>query len=90
MSGLDGRDETAEVLAFVNTRLARHGPVTDCELDLIGARIMDSIAMLELVVWIEQSWGLRVRNEDLVPGNFSTVAALAGYIRRSRRAGSAA
>ena len=90
MSELNGRSEIAHVLAFVNSRIARNGPVEDCSLDLIGARIIDSMAMLELVVWLEQTWGLRVRNDDLVPDNFGSITALASYISRSRQAGSPA
>jgi acyl carrier protein len=76
--------EEAQVLEFVNERLARAGPVTDLALDLMAARIIDSMAMLELVVWLEQTFGLRVKNEDLTAENFRSVAVLAGYIRRSR------
>jgi len=86
-TGVNGADETAQVLAFVNARLARNGPVEDCSLDLMHARVIDSMAMLELVVWLEQTFGLRVTNEHLVPENFRSVAALAGYVRRSRPGG---
>jgi len=79
--------EEARVLEFVNSRLARTGPVQDLALDLMKARIIDSMAMLELVVWLEQTFGLRVTNEHLVPENFRSVAALAGYVRRSRPGG---
>ena len=78
--------EAAQVIAFVNASLARNGPVPDAACDLLGARIIDSMGMLELVVWMERTFGLRVKNEDLVSGNFRSVDALAGYIRRSRPA----
>jgi acyl carrier protein len=78
--------EEDQVLEFVNARLARNGPVRDTALDLMRARIIDSMAILELVVWIEQAFGLRVKNEDLTAENFRSAAALAGYIRRSRAA----
>ena len=86
MSESNGADETAQVLAFINTRLARNGPVQDCSANLLLSRVIDSMAMLELVVWIEQTWAVRVRNEDLVSQNFHSVNALADYIRRSRAA----
>jgi acyl carrier protein len=79
--------EEAQLLEFVNARLARNGPVQDPALDLMAARIIDSMGMLELVVWMEQTFGVRVKNEDLVAANFRSVGALAGYIRRSRPAG---
>jgi len=81
--------ETAQVLDFVNARLARNGPVRDTSLDLMSARIIDSMAMLELVVWIEQTFGVRVQNDDLSAANFRSVDTMAAYIRRSLAAQSA-
>lgn len=75
--------ESARILEFVNARLARNGPVQDTALDLMGARIIDSMAMLELVVWLEQSFGVRVTNDDLTAANFRSVDAMASYVSRS-------
>jgi acyl carrier protein len=75
--------EGARILEFVNARLARNGPVQDTTLDLMGARVVDSMGMLELVVWIEQTFGVRVQNDDLSAANFRSVDTMAAYIRRS-------
>ncbi|HZL99095.1 MAG TPA: acyl carrier protein [Planctomycetota bacterium] len=85
--GTDGADELAQVLAFLNGRLVRETLVLDPAFDLLAARVIDSMAMLELVVWMERTFGVRVKNEDLVADNFRSAAALAGYIRRSRQPG---
>jgi acyl carrier protein len=75
--------EGARILEFVNARLARNGPVQDTTLDLMGARVIDSMGMLELVVWLEQSFGVRVKNDDLTAANFRSVDAMAAYVSRS-------
>lgn len=82
---VSGNEET-RILDFVNARLARNGPVQDLQLDLMALRIIDSMAMLELVVWLEQTFGVRVKNEDLTAQNFRSVARLADYVRRARPA----
>ncbi|GAC1453956.1 MAG: hypothetical protein PVSMB4_14630 [Ktedonobacterales bacterium] len=44
--------------------------------------IVDSTGVLELVLFVEESWGLTVDHEDLLPENFDSVDALASYVER--------
>ncbi len=43
--------------------------------------IVDSTGVLELVLFIEESYGLSVADADLTPENFDSVANLAAYVR---------
>lgn len=51
------------------------------ETDLAG--IIDSTAILELVVWIEGSFGFTVELDDINPDNFGSVRQLAQWIQKS-------
>ncbi len=42
----------------------------------------DSLALLELVLRVEETFGIRIPDEDLDPDNFRSVASLADYVRR--------
>lgn len=44
--------------------------------------IIDSTGVLELVLLVEQTFGVRVADEDLIPDNFDSVTNLAAYVRR--------
>ena len=44
--------------------------------------IIDSTGMLELVAFLEESFGLRVEDEELVPENLDSVNRLADFITR--------
>lgn len=44
--------------------------------------ILDSTGVLELVLFVEQTYGFQVAQPDVTPDNFDSVANLAGYIRR--------
>lgn len=44
--------------------------------------IVDSIGVLELVGFIEETFGVSVEDREIVPDNFDSVTRLAGYIRR--------
>ncbi len=44
--------------------------------------IVDSIGVLELVGFIEETFGVSVEDREIVPDNFDSVARLAEYLRR--------
>lgn len=48
--------------------------------DLIGSGILDSLAMLNLVTHLERQYGVVVGAEEMDPGNFASVAALAKFV----------
>ena len=60
---------------------------TDGELglddDLLVSGVVDSIAVMRFVMFIEERFGVAVPPEDLTIENFSTVRAIARYLRES-------
>ncbi len=44
--------------------------------------IVDSLGIMELVVFIEETFGLAVADRDLTPDNFDSVNKLGHYIQR--------
>ena len=52
--------------------------------------IIDSTGILEVVAWIEETFGVRVPDADLLPENFDTVQRLAAYIHKNSAAQSRA
>lgn len=43
--------------------------------------IVDSMGIMELVMFVDESFNIRVEDEELVPDNFDSVSKLAAYIR---------
>jgi len=54
---------------------------------LLEAGIVDSTGILELVNHIEERYGIKVDDEELVPENLDTIASIAAFL--SRKIGSA-
>lgn len=53
------------------------------EIDSFLARgILDSTGVLELVTFVESSFGVQVADEELVPANFDSLEALAAFVAR--------
>jgi acyl carrier protein len=49
---------------------------------LLEEGILDSTGVLELVTFVEEEFGVSVKDEEIVPENFDSVARLAAYIDR--------
>jgi len=43
--------------------------------------IIDSLGVMELVLFIEEKFGVKVKDEELTPDNFDSVNKLASYIQ---------
>jgi acyl carrier protein len=76
----------AELIDYIRTEIAydRATNLTEDEALLDGA--LDSTDVLRLVVHVEERYGVRIEDADLVPENFATVRALAELIRSKRPA----
>lgn len=55
----------------------------DIQSDTDLAEVIDSTAIMELVVWIEGTFGFTVEIDDINPDNFGNVQRLDAWIRRN-------
>jgi len=51
---------------------------------LLREGVIDSLGVLELVEFVQKSFGIKVDQQEVVPDNFDSVAKLAGYVRRKQ------
>jgi acyl carrier protein len=70
-----------EIRAFIRRRfpLAATAGVTD-EDSLLDSGIIDSLGILDLVAFLEKTYGIRVGDEELNPGNFDSIASVARFV----------
>jgi len=50
----------------------------------IDRGVIDSTGVLELVTFVEAEYGLAVADDEIVPANFDSISALAGFVARKR------
>ena len=50
--------------------------------DLLSSGILDSLGILQLVAFIEKSFGIRIPDEDVVFDNFQSLNAMAEYLQK--------
>lgn len=46
--------------------------------------VLDSTSVLELVAFLESSFGIRVQDEELVPENLDSVSKVVAFVRHKR------
>jgi len=61
--------------------LARKRQLQDTDA-LLETGILDSLGVLDLVGYVEQTFSIVVGDEELVPENFQSVDTLASYVQR--------
>jgi len=72
-------DVRAKLRNFIDQEvLFGEGGVTDDQ-DLLGG-VLDSLALLQFVEFIEGEFDIDVNDEDMVPDNFRSIDAVAGYV----------
>ncbi|WP_280331337.1 acyl carrier protein [Nocardia wallacei] len=76
-----GAGPVAELLAYF-------GSIASVELtaedDIFALGLVNSLRALEIVVYVEQTYGITVEVEDLDLGNFRTAARAAAFVERKR------
>lgn len=50
--------------------------------DLLSSGILDSLGILQIVAFIEKTFGIRIPDEDVVFDNFQSVNAMTAYLQR--------
>jgi len=71
----------AEIYEFIKT-LKPNVPDFEADQNLLEDEILDSVAMMELVLWSEEKYGFVVDTDDLTPENFATLTAITEYVEK--------
>jgi acyl carrier protein len=48
--------------------------------------ILDSTGILELIMFVEEKFKMKVADEEMLPENFDSVSAIAAFIEQKKRA----
>jgi acyl carrier protein len=66
----------------VDARTLKNGDV------ILDSGALDSVAILELMMWIEMTFDLTIAQSELTVDNFGTIDAISGYLQRALHQGS--
>jgi acyl carrier protein len=80
-----GKDLSSAIRNFIVRQfpIARKTSLGD-DVALLTSGIVDSLGMLDLVRFLEQSFTIHVDDEELTPENFATIGSLASFVEHKR------
>ena len=53
---------------------------------LLGRGIVDSTGMLEIIFFIEEQLGVKVKDDEMIPDNLDSVNRIASFVETRRKA----
>lgn len=72
---------TAALATYIQENLAAGTPIRE-DTPLIDGGILDSMSLMDVVMFVEQRTGVQVPDDEVVPENFQTVASIARMVQR--------
>ena len=72
-----------EILEFINVQILKNRDSVDENRELLVSGVLDSLAVMNLVAFIEKSASRKIPPLDVTLENFSTVASMVDYLERA-------
>ena len=72
-----------QIRNYITENLLFGGPTIefDDNSSLLELGIVDSVGVMELVLFVEENYALEIADDDIIPENFDSVAQLSNYVR---------
>jgi acyl carrier protein len=83
MSGTNTTNSQIRAFILKNFPAARKRAIND-ETQLLGSGIVDSLGMLTVVEFLEQTFAIKLSDDELTPDNFASVNSLAAFIEKKQ------
>ena len=71
-----------QIQEFIGTLNPAAKDGVDFGANLLENEVVDSVAMMDLIVWFEEHFDISIDPDDLTPENFGSVNAMVAYLER--------
>jgi acyl carrier protein len=84
--GFDEREILDIISQFIrnNFLLGDKNKTLDVNVSLYETRIVDSTGVLEIVDFLEEKFGIKINDDELVPDNLDTIKKMSIFIQRKK------
>ena len=75
-----------EIRGFIMKELLLDAGASGIEDDtpLLEESLIDSLGVCRLATWMEESYGIRIGDTEMVPEHFGSIEAMARFVERKR------
>ena len=82
---MESKELKAQIRSFVLTNFYVSDPAQVPEGgSLLEQGIIDSTGVLEIISFVESTFGITVEDEEMVPANLDSIAGIARFVERKR------
>jgi acyl carrier protein len=74
------------IISYICTQLTTDVRSIGLDCNLFHDGHLDSTAMLELTLWVGDTFNISIQNEDLIPENFASPRNIVEFVQRHRNA----
>ncbi|MGH7496627.1 MAG: acyl carrier protein [bacterium] len=78
-------DFRSDIKVFL-TKQSPKGVTFSDQDSLLSKGVIDSLKMLDLISFIEQHFGVKIDEDEMMPDNFESVDAIVSFVQDKRRA----
>ena len=78
----DPRQKIQAKIVQLASQLGRDARNLGFDEEIPATGLLDSAAIMELILWLEEEYGLTIPQEDLTIANFGTIEAMSHYLAR--------
>ena len=79
---MEGIEEKLRAYIAENILFSGNGYPYPDETSFLDNGIVDSMNIMEIVLFAEKAFGVTIRDQEIVRANFDSVANLSGFVRR--------
>lgn len=72
------------ILNYIQTQLTVDARAMGLDCNLPQEGHLDSTAMLDLILWVADTFNISIQNEDLTPENFATPRNIMEFVNRRK------
>ncbi len=80
-------DQRIEAFIREELLLGRGDDGISADESLISTGILDSLALLRLILFLEEEFGVTIEDGEVLPENFETISSMRSFLRKKRAAG---
>ena len=78
--------ETIERFIVEEIMLGDRRTKLDPDKSLLSSGILDSLALLRLIAFVEEKFGITIDDGEVIPDNFETLKDMSAYLERKKQA----
>lgn len=73
-------DVEATITAFIHENFVFDEMAVPADASLLDMGLVDSTGILEVILFLEETFGITVDDDDVVPENFDSISSLTAYV----------